>query len=183
MFNTLDQVDLEGKKVLLRTDLNSPIEQGEIQDNLRFEVYSKTIEELQNRGAKVIILAHQGRPHRDDFTTLKEHGKILSNYIEDIKYIDQIFSNNVIEKIENMENGEALLLENNLIKKVKTEKDKMRYDSNMESHHHLYDRESDVINDYYDEKLDELLKTHFKKKNIPDFKIEEIVMQINGKFN
>jgi len=76
-----------------------------------------------------------------------------------------------------------VLVENNLIKKVKTEKDKMRYDSNMESHHHLYDRESDVINDYYDEELDELLKTHFKKKNIPDFKIEEIVMQINGKFN
>jgi Fur family peroxide stress response transcriptional regulator len=76
-----------------------------------------------------------------------------------------------------------VLVENNLIKKVKTEKDKMRYDSNMESHHHLYDRESDVIKDYYDEELDELLRAHFKKKNIPDFKIEEIVMQINGQFN
>ena len=99
------------------------------------------------------------------------------NILDYIKDMHPHIATGTVYKVLNV------LVENNLIKKVKTEKDKMRYDSNMESHHHLYDSESDVIKDYYDEELDELLKAHFKKKNIPGFKIEEIVMQINGKFN
>ncbi|MFO7925052.1 MAG: transcriptional repressor [Bacteroidales bacterium] len=75
------------------------------------------------------------------------------------------------------------LVENDLIKKVKTENDVMRYDANPERHHHLYDKESEAIQDYYDEELDALLKKYFKRKNITGFTIEEIVVQINGKFN
>lgn len=99
------------------------------------------------------------------------------NILDYIKDMHPHIATGTVYKVLNV------LVENNLIKKVKTEKDKMRYDSNLESHHHLYDSESDVINDYYDEELDEMLRAHFKKKNIPDFNIEEIVMQINGKFN
>lgn len=58
------------------------------------------------------------------------------------------------------------LVENDLIKKVKTENDVMRYDANPERHHHLYDKESEAIQDYYDEELDALLKKYFKRKNI-----------------
>lgn len=75
-----------------------------------------------------------------------------------------------------------ILVENQLIGKVKTDKDIMRYDGIMEKHHHLYCSESDKIKDYYDEELDEILKAYFKKKGIPDFKIENIRLQIKGKF-
>jgi Fur family peroxide stress response transcriptional regulator len=75
-----------------------------------------------------------------------------------------------------------VLVENNLVKRVKTDKDIMRYDGILEKHHHLYCSESERIEDYVDEDLDELLRTYFKKKKIKNFKIEEIILQINGKF-
>jgi Fur family peroxide stress response transcriptional regulator len=58
----------------------------------------------------------------------------------------------------------------------------MRYDAVMESHHHLYCSESDRIEDYKDNELNELLEKYFEKKKIPDFKIEDIKLQIIGKF-
>lgn len=75
------------------------------------------------------------------------------------------------------------LVENGLIRKVKTDKDIMRYDGIVENHHHLYCSECDLIEDYIDEDLDNLLKNHFKDKNIKGFKIEDIVLQIRGAFD
>ena len=72
--------------------------------------------------------------------------------------------------------------ENGLIKKVKTDRDIMRYDAIMESHHHLYCSETDRIEDYKDEQLNTLLEDYFEKKGIPDFRIEDIKLQIIGKF-
>jgi Fur family peroxide stress response transcriptional regulator len=63
------------------------------------------------------------------------------------------------------------LAANELINKVKTEKDIMRYDAIMESHHHIYCSDSNMIEDYYDNKLNELLEKYFEKKKIPNFKI------------
>jgi Fur family peroxide stress response transcriptional regulator len=74
------------------------------------------------------------------------------------------------------------LVENQLIKKVKTEKDVMRYDVVMKRHHHLYCSESDRIDDFQDEELDRILEEYFQKKGIPGFRIEEIKLQINGRF-
>ena len=71
---------------------------------------------------------------------------------------------------------------NELIKKVKTERDVMRYDAFMESHHHIYCSESDRIEDFVDIELNELIEKYFEKKKIPDFKIEDIKLQIIGKF-
>jgi Fur family transcriptional regulator, peroxide stress response regulator len=75
------------------------------------------------------------------------------------------------------------LVENNLIKKVKTDKDIMRYDGEIENHHHLYCSECDLIEDYVDEELDELLSNYFKNKKIKGFKMEDIVLQIRGTFD
>jgi Fur family peroxide stress response transcriptional regulator len=58
----------------------------------------------------------------------------------------------------------------------------MRYDAIMENHHHLYCSESDRIEDYNNNELNELLEMYFEKKGIPDFKIEDIKLQIIGKF-
>ena len=74
------------------------------------------------------------------------------------------------------------LVANELIIKVKTEKDVMRYDAVMESHHHLYCSESDRIEDFVDTELNEMIEKYFEKKKIPDFKIEDVKLQIIGKF-
>lgn len=76
-----------------------------------------------------------------------------------------------------------ILVENRIIKKVKTDRDIMRYDGIIENHHHLYCSECDVIKDYVDTELDELLKDYFKKKNFTGFKLEDIVVQIRGTFD
>jgi Fur family peroxide stress response transcriptional regulator len=74
------------------------------------------------------------------------------------------------------------LVENGLLQKVKTEKDIMRYDALLENHHHLYCSESERIEDYKDDELDEMISGYFEKKGIPDFKIEDIKLQIIGRF-
>ncbi|MDP2888076.1 MAG: transcriptional repressor [Bacteroidota bacterium] len=74
------------------------------------------------------------------------------------------------------------LVENGLIKKVKTEKDVMRYDAILENHNHLYCAESDRIADYYNEEINNLLTDYFRQHEIPDFKIADIKLQIIGKF-
>jgi len=73
-------------------------------------------------------------------------------------------------------------VEKAIIKKVKTEKDIMRYDAILEKHHHLYCAESDRIEDYYDNELNKLLEAYFKKKSIDNFNIEDIKLQIIGNF-
>jgi Fur family transcriptional regulator, peroxide stress response regulator len=74
------------------------------------------------------------------------------------------------------------LNEKGLIMKVKTDKDFMRYDAIVEKHHHLYDSASDRIEDFNDEELNQMLENYFEKKGIPNFKIEDIKLQIIGKF-
>jgi Fur family transcriptional regulator, peroxide stress response regulator len=74
------------------------------------------------------------------------------------------------------------LVSKHLIKKVKTERDIMRYDAIIENHHHLYCAESDCIKDYYNNEINELLSEYFRKNGIPDFEIEDIKLQIIGKF-
>jgi Fur family transcriptional regulator, peroxide stress response regulator len=75
-----------------------------------------------------------------------------------------------------------VLVENGMIKKVKTENDIMRYDAIMESHHHIYCSDSDRIEDYMDNELNEMLETYFSEKKIPHFQIEDIKLQIIGKY-
>jgi len=75
------------------------------------------------------------------------------------------------------------LVENNLLKKVKTEKDIMRYDAVISNHHHLYCAETDRIEDYGDENLNTLITEYFKKNKIKNFKVQDIKLQITGQFN
>ena len=76
-----------------------------------------------------------------------------------------------------------VLVEHRLIKKVTTDKDLMRYDGVMEKHHHIYCSNCDLIEDYKDPELDELLLNYFKTKSFPGLKIEDVVIQIRGTFD
>jgi Fur family peroxide stress response transcriptional regulator len=75
-----------------------------------------------------------------------------------------------------------ILVAKKVINKVETEKNIIRYDAITELHHHLISSESDIIIDYQDEEINKILKKYFKKNKIKDFDIEEIKLQIIGKF-
>ena len=109
---TLKDLDLEDKIVLARIDINSPItiETGEILDDMRIKSHLPTIEALKN--SKLVLLAHQSRPGRSDFTTLEKHAKILEKLCSSIRYIDCVFGSTVKREIDRLENGAVLLLEN-----------------------------------------------------------------------
>jgi len=73
-------------------------------------------------------------------------------------------------------------VENKLLQKVKTESGTMRFDPLLNRHHHLYCETSDRIEDYEDEKLDELISDYFQKKGIKNFNIQNIQLHITGNF-
>ena len=73
-------------------------------------------------------------------------------------------------------------VEKGLIKKVKTDRDIMRYDAMIEPHHHLYCSTSDRIEDFMDPELQKMIEAYFDKHNILDFKIKDIKLQIIGEF-
>ncbi len=97
-----------------------------------------------------------------------------------IKYIRQKYSNIATGTVYKVLDT---FVQKGLIKKITTDKDIIRYDGLTIQHHHLYGSESDIIKDYIDEELDKMLIKYFKKKKIDDFKIEEMSLQIKGKFN
>ncbi|MBM4240465.1 MAG: phosphoglycerate kinase [Euryarchaeota archaeon] len=114
-FLTLDNFDVESKTVLVRVDINSPVDPktGLILDETRIQLHAETISELSKSGAKTVVLAHQSRPGKNDFTTLEQHAQSLSKILNhDVAYVDDIFGRAAREDISNMKNGDILLLEN-----------------------------------------------------------------------
>jgi phosphoglycerate kinase len=109
---TVDDINLRGKTVLCRLDLNSPMDpNGTILDDSRFRSHLATLKELDE--AKVVILSHQSRPGKSDFTTMEPHSKLLSKLVrKNIDYIDDIFGSHAIESIKKMQQGDIILLEN-----------------------------------------------------------------------
>ena len=82
-FRTLDDVDVKGKRVLLRVDLNVPMENGRVTDLTRLERVAPTITEISAKGGKVILLAHFGRPKGPDpKESLKPVAAALAQVIE-----------------------------------------------------------------------------------------------------
>ena len=75
-----------------------------------------------------------------------------------------------------------VFVEKEIVFKVKTDRDIMRYDFLPERHHHLYCTESDKVKDYFDDELNKIIDQYFMKKRIPDFKIRDIKLQIIGNF-
>jgi len=114
-FFTIDDFDMEGKTVIVRVDINSPVDpsSGSILDDTRMRLHAQTIKEISKKGAKTVLLAHQSRPGKNDFTTLEKHAKALSNILNHhVNYIDDIFGSAARERIKKMKEGEILLLEN-----------------------------------------------------------------------
>ncbi len=111
-FNTIDDLDAE-QLVLVRLDLNSPVEDGEVQDNRRFDRHATTVSELAEAGHRVVLMAHQGRPGNDTFVSLDQHADIMADHIgRDVGFVDDIYGEKALATIDALESGDVLLLEN-----------------------------------------------------------------------
>lgn len=111
-FLTIDNFDTDGKTILVRVDLNSPMDpQGNILDDMRIRSHVATLKDLED--SKVVLLAHQSRPGKKDFTTMKPHAKLMSKYLgKQVLYVDDIFGTYARTQIASMEDGDVILLEN-----------------------------------------------------------------------
>src|SRR5712691_7763233 len=113
-FRTLDDVDVKGKRVLLRVDLNVPMESGRVTDATRLERVAPTITEISGKGGKVILLAHFGRPKgRDAKDSLKPVAEALAKVIKKpVAFAEDCIGEPAAEAIAAMKDGDILCLEN-----------------------------------------------------------------------
>jgi phosphoglycerate kinase len=124
-FRTLDDVDVKGKRVLLRVDLNVPMEQGRVTDATRLERVAPTITEISKNGGKVILLAHFGRPKgRDPKESLKPVAAALSQVIEKpVAFADDCIGDVAAKAVAAMKDGDILCLENTRFHKEEEKND------------------------------------------------------------
>lgn len=115
-FKTLDDLtDIAGKRVLVRVDLNVPVSDGKVSDTTRIERVAPTIKELSDKGAKVILLAHFGRPKGEPVAD--QSLSLIAPSVEEVLDHKVAFASDCIgapaaDAIAGMENGDILLLEN-----------------------------------------------------------------------
>lgn len=121
-----DLVDLKGKRVLLRTDFNVPLDDvGRILDKTRIVAEIPTIKYLVERGAKVIICTHLGRPNGFEISlSLWQISLVLMQYFPGkVQFSEKIIGDQVKKQIESLSEGSILLLENIRFHKEETEND------------------------------------------------------------
>ncbi|MGE0036217.1 MAG: phosphoglycerate kinase [Xanthobacteraceae bacterium] len=113
-FRTLDDLDLNGKRVLLRVDLNAPMKDGKVTDATRIERMAPTIDEIARKGGKVILLSHLGRPKgRNPKETLAPLADQVASAIgRPVSFADDCVGEPARAAVDRLKAGEVLLLEN-----------------------------------------------------------------------
>jgi phosphoglycerate kinase len=113
MIPTLDDLSCEEVTVGVRIDVNSPVSGGELADDARLRAHVETLAELLDRGARVAVLAHQGRPGSEDFASLAPHAARLNELLDfPIVHTDALCSAEARERVGALSPGEAVVLEN-----------------------------------------------------------------------
>jgi phosphoglycerate kinase len=115
-FLTIDDFEFQNRVALVRVDFNSPVdpETKKILEDVRIRAHGETtIRELVHKGAKVVVLAHQGRPGDSDFIPMEQHAKILGEILgSPVKYVDDLFGEKAKKAINSLKGGEVLVLGN-----------------------------------------------------------------------
>ena len=113
-FRTLDDADLPSKRALVRVDLNVPMDNGAVSDTTRIDRILPTIREISDKGAKVILLAHFGRPKgRDDKNSLKQVVPALAHALgRPVTFVEDCIGEDVAKAVSAAKDGDVLLLEN-----------------------------------------------------------------------
>ncbi len=115
ILKTINDIEnLQGKKVIIRADLNVPTEGNKITDNSRIERFAPTAKLLSDKGAKVIIITHFGRPKgkSEEFSNKILINNLSNSIGKNVKFIEDTIGETVKTAIDEMQNGEILLLEN-----------------------------------------------------------------------
>jgi phosphoglycerate kinase len=114
---TLDDLDLEGSRVLLRVDFNVPLEDGRITDDARIRAALPTIAALRERGAKLLLAAHLGRPKdREPELSLRPAAERLSELLDGAEV-------KLAEDLDHVPDGDIVMLENVRYEKGETKND------------------------------------------------------------
>jgi phosphoglycerate kinase len=114
-FRTLDSADLKGKRVLVRVDLNLPMDGGKVTDATRIERILPTLNEISQKGGKVIMLAHFGRPKNgpDEANSLKPVAAAVQQHLgKPVAFATDCIGPVAAEAVARMQDGDFLLLEN-----------------------------------------------------------------------
>ena len=113
-FKTLDQADVKGKRVLVRVDLNVPVEDGKVTDATRIERSAATIDAIADKGGKVILLSHFGRPKgRDLKHSLKTVAAAAAHILKrPVKFAEDCIGPAAESAVAAMKAGDVLCLEN-----------------------------------------------------------------------
>jgi phosphoglycerate kinase len=124
-FRTLDSADLSGKRVLVRVDLNVPTDNGKVTDFTRIERVVQTIKEISDKGGKVILLAHFGRPKgRDPKESLKPVAEAVARVVgRPVAFADDCVGEAAESAVAAMKNGDILCLENTRFHKEEEKND------------------------------------------------------------
>ena len=114
--HTIDDFDVQGKTVLLRVDINEPVdkEKNKLKDLTRIEGCIPTIKELSDKGAKVVILAHQGSDiEYQSYYDLSLHAQVIRDMTgKDIQFVPDVCGPYAQKKIDELNEGEIILLDN-----------------------------------------------------------------------
>src|SRR5260370_1149658 len=124
-FRPLDSADVSGKRVLVRVDLNVPMENGKVTDATRIERVAPTMAEIAGKGGKVILLAHFGRPKgRDLKESLRPVAAEVAHVLKrPVGFADDCVGEAAESAIDAMKNGDILLLENTRFHKEEEKND------------------------------------------------------------
>ena len=113
---TLDEMDVAGKTVLCRVDINQPVDRatGTLKSTARIEACVPTVRELSDRGAKLVLLAHQGGDiEYQNFYTTQPHAKVLTGLLErEVRFVDDVCGPAARAAVAALAPGEILLLDN-----------------------------------------------------------------------
>src|SRR5438876_2120602 len=114
MFRTLDEADVRGKRVLVRVDLNVPVENGKVADTTRIERVAPHIREIADKGGKVILLSHVGRPKGPDLKqSLKPVAAAVSRVLgRPVAFADDCVGAKAQAAVAALRPGDILCLEN-----------------------------------------------------------------------
>ena len=114
-FNTIDDLDMDGKVVLTRVDLNVPVENGQVTDATRIEKIVPTVKDIQGRGGIPVLLAHFDRPkgQRVEAMSLKQIVPALEAALgQPVKFADEAIGGPAKRAVAGLEKGDVLLMEN-----------------------------------------------------------------------
>ena len=116
MFKTLDDIDCRGRRILVRGDLNVPVRDGAVTDTTRLDRLAPTLLELAEKGAKVVVLSHFGRPKGEVVPelTLRPIADALSVSLggRPVAFADDCIGDGAATAVDALADGDVLLLEN-----------------------------------------------------------------------